>query len=231
MTHQADAQFVRNFFETVRPWLTGLAGRLVDDPEAVIERAATLFDGMLPQMAYVDKPDHPMAYAVFDCSELLAVYLALKERGINAHDFGRAMLVAMAETPLPEAKLEQPKDERPAKDRFAEFIASAEASQRDALPGEFVYEAVAGDRSEFDWGTNVKSCAICAAFSKYDAMDLVPYMCASDDVGSDRDATGLRRTGTIAVGAHQCDFRFKRGRAGQHLAPQYPDQIRVVQKD
>ena len=96
---------------------------------------------------------------------------------------------------------------------------------------QFVFEAFLGDRSEYDWGMNVKSCAICYAFSKYDAMDLVPHMCATDDVVSDRDNQGLRRTGTIALGAKRCDFRYKRGGEPLHLAPQYRDRIRDERSD
>ena len=58
-------------------------------------------------------------------------------------------------------------------------------------------------------------------------MDLVPYFCAADHVLSDQGDQGLRRTWTIAVAAHQCDFRYKRGGQGQHLAKQYPDRIRI----
>ena len=91
-------------------------------------------------------------------------------------------------------------------------------------------EAFLGDREDYDWGMNVKSCAICHSFSKYDAMDLVPYMCATDDVMSDKGKQGLRRTGSIAVGAHQCDFRYKRGGEPGHLSKQYPHKIQVAQK-
>ena len=226
MTTQENEQFVRDFFAATKPRYVRLIGSLVDDAQAAVEEAATIFEGMIPDMAYVDKRDHPMASALFACSATLAVYLALKERGVDVHDFGTAMLTAMAQAPL--AEPQEPEDDRPLQERFAEFTASAEASQRDAMPGEFVFEAFLGDRTDFDWGMNVKSCAICFAFSKYDAMDLVPYMGATDDVMSDRGNQGLRRTGTIAVGAHQCDFRYKRGGEPKHLAEQYPDRIRVV---
>ena len=78
---------------------------------------------------------------------------------------------------------------------------------------------------------NIKSCGICHQYAKYDAMDLVPYMCATDDVESDKSNLGLRRTGSIAVGAHLCDFRYKRGAEPQRLATQHPDKIRVVERD
>ena len=75
---------------------------------------------------------------------------------------------------------------------------------------------------------NITSCAICTMYAPHDAMDLVPYMCAGDDAVSDAFQQGLRRTGSIALGASHCDFRFT-GRKGQplRLAEQYPDRIRL----
>ena len=75
---------------------------------------------------------------------------------------------------------------------------------------------------------DITSCAICQMFAPYDAMALVPYMCALDDAVSDRYGQGLRRTGTIALGAARCDFRFT-GRDGspRPLSEQYPDEIQL----
>lgn len=75
---------------------------------------------------------------------------------------------------------------------------------------------------------NIKSCAICHLFSQHDAMDLVPYMCASDDVISDKSGQGLMRSGTIALGASHCDFRFKKDGEGRALSGQYPEKIKLV---
>lgn len=75
----------------------------------------------------------------------------------------------------------------------------------------------------------VKSCAICQAAARYDAMSLVPYFCAVDDVMSDKGNQGLRRTGSLALGASHCDFRYWRGGQPNRLAEQYPEQIRFVQ--
>lgn len=228
MTRQENEDFVRNFFEKSKPSHTELAGRLVDNAEATVEAAAAIFDGMIPDMPYVEKRDHPLAAAVLGSIPVLALYLALRERGVDVHRFGRELLSAMAKAPSPEP--EGPADDRPPLERFAGFVASGEASQRDAVPGEHVFEAFLGDRTDFDWGMTVKSCGVCHVFSKYDAIDLVPYMCAADDVLSDRGNLGLRRTGTIAVGAHQCDFRYKRDGEPRHLATLYPDHIRVSKK-
>ncbi len=56
-------------------------------------------------------------------------------------------------------------------------------------------------------------------------MAFTPYMCATDDLVSDQLDQGLRRTGTIALGAHRCDFRYKAGGEPLRLAEQYPEKI------
>jgi hypothetical protein len=228
MTETANEKFVRTtFFEERRETAVQLAGEFVDDPVVVVDAAAALFEDMIPDLAYLDNPDHPMAASVFGCSANLAVYLALRERDVDVHAYGGAMLSRMAAAPLPAPEASD--DDRTPRERFDEYIAISKSSEQQAAPGEFVYEAFYGDRETYDWGMNVKSCGICYQFSKYDAMDLVPYMCATDDVMSDLGHQGLRRTGTIAVGAHQCDFRYQRKGEPGHLADKYPDRIRILE--
>lgn len=224
MSRQDNEQFVRNvYFEKAKGRFTRLIGRFVPDEQSVLEEAATIFDRMLADMAYIDKTDHPMAASVFSSCATLAVYLALKERGVDVHDFGCAMLTSLAQSSL------TPDDVGSDPERLAEYIASSKASLKQAAPGEYVFEAFAGNRKDFDWGVNIKRCALCQAFSKYDAMDLLPYMCAMNDVLSDMGQQGLRRTGTIALGAKRCKYQYKRGGEPQRLANQYPDRIRYVE--
>ena len=65
------------------------------------------------------------------------------------------------------------------------------------------------------------SCAVCHAFSKHDAVDVVPYVCAIDDQLSAKLGLGLRRTGTHALGSGCCDFRYKLGGEPLTLRSQY----------
>ena len=214
-----DYPVVRAMFDFVRPRLTRIAGSFVADADAAVAEASTIFDRMLPDMGYSDNPAHPMALPLFFCNANLALYEVLRHRDVDAHAYGRVMLKDLAEDPLPEP----PEDA----DSVARLMAAADASQRAAGPGEFVFARVVGG-SGIDWGMDVLSCAICAQFSKFDAMDLVPYMCASDDVISDANGQGLRRTGTIALGAHRCDFRYNRGGEPLRVSEQYPDRIRIT---
>ena len=62
-----------------------------------------------------------------------------------------------------------------------------------------------------DFGFDIKSCAVCSLYQRHDASDLVPYLCALDDKMSRTLHLGLRRTGTRALGAERCDFRYQLG--------------------
>jgi DNA-directed RNA polymerase specialized sigma24 family protein len=222
-----DMQHLAQFFARSRPRLDKLAGRLCDDPDVAVDDAERRFMAMVPDLAYADKPDHPLASALFTTTVNLAIYLALKQRNVDLHVFGCSLLEGLARAPAA-AFPPEPADDAQRQAQADAFAASAADSQRDALPGEDVYEMVPGDGTTFDWGMNVKSCAVCHQFAKYDAMELVPYMCAADDVMSDRTGRGLQRTGSIALGATHCDFRYKRGGEPRRLAEQYPDRIRTA---
>ena len=52
-------------------------------------------------------------------------------------------------------------------------------------------------------------------------------MCSYDDVTSKAGDSGLRRTGTIALGASRCDFRFKTSGEPLALVDQFPEKIRL----
>jgi hypothetical protein len=228
MNRSENERFVKNtYFDQATMRLTRLAGRFVEDVPAVVAEASSIFEDMLATMAYIDKPHHPLAPALFICSVNLSLYLALKKRGVDVHDFGSAMLDGLARAPI---QIPEESDEA-LQERLIHFARLAEESQINSIPGEDIVEFVVTDRADFDWGYNVKSCAIHQAAAKYDAADLVPYMCAVDDVMSDKGNQGLKRNGSLAVGAQHCDFRYKRGGQPQRLVEQYPHQIRMVKNE
>lgn len=221
MAIQENKQFVMNtFFKNAEKRFTRIIGQFYHEEQSILKKASSLFEGMLSDMAYIDETDHPMAASVFDSCATLSVYLSLKERGINVHDFGYAILAYMAQSTM------KPVDTGSDPKLLKDFIASGEASKKSAKPNEYIFEAFEGDHIEFDWGVNIKRCALCHAFSEYDARDLVPYMCAMNDVMSDKINQGLRRTGTMGLGAQQCVYRYKIGGEPKRLSDQYPNQIR-----
>jgi len=219
---QAGASIALACFTNAEPRLVRLAGRLTADPEAAVADARRRFEAMIPDLAYVDKPAHPLAPALFVSTVNLALYLALADRGVDVHSFGRALLTGIERAPIPP---DPNRADRSDAARSA-FVAEAERSLVAAGPGEDVFEFVDGDGESFDYGLDVRSCAVCHQFGRHGAMELVPYMCAVDDLMSAKHGEGLRRTGTLALGADHCDFRYQTGREGAPLAPRYPEKIR-----
>jgi hypothetical protein len=196
---------------TVRAVLAELAP--VDGLEILLADVRSAFAELADEIPYADRQDHVMFLPAFSVFVYLAIYQALRPRGYDAHRVGRAILAA----PVIEIG--------PSEKGAATIAEDAAASLGDAAPNEFAFELVEGGE-ESDYGMNIRACAVCHAFGRHDATDLVPYMCALDDVVSDATGQGLRRTGTIALGATHCDFRYKAGGEPLRLADQYPDQIR-----
>ena len=203
------------YYDAVSRWMKPAVRSVSEEADVVLARARGIFEGMIEELPYMDQPRHSMAASMFACGAMLAVFEVLREREDDAHGWGRAIQKLPVVVP--------PSDDS---DRASARI-DADASQSGAAPNEFVFEIVEGDESS-GHGMNVTSCAICHLFGKHDAMELVPYMCAYDDVVSDAGNQGLRRTGTIALGASRCDFRFRQGGEPLRVAEQYPERIRLI---
>lgn len=187
----------------------------VGEAEEILSESRLEYEEVASVMPYIDDPEHSMAAATFICCSYLAIFLSLRSRGVDAHTWGKAIYST-------------PSAESLAKDSAHRFIADAEKSLVEAKDNEFVFEFVQGDGTPNEWGMNVKSCALCVIYTKYSAMDLLPYMCAGDDIDSKNNNQGLRRSGTIGLGAHECDFKYKVGGTPAPLALQFPDKIRFV---
>jgi hypothetical protein len=205
---------VMNFFESARGGLTSCVIGLADDPAGVIERAETLLrNDIMDKLAYLDAPSGPLPTALFFSAIHLSVWLALKEVGVDVHDFGAAILSHRDELP-------------PVMD---DEVSANWIEGPGTHPGEFQMEMVPDDE-DYYLSFKVTSCGECSLYAQFDAMDLMPYMCATDDY-DESQSPGLRRTGTIALGHDHCDFRYRKGDNPLTLAELYPDRIRWVESD
>ncbi len=64
--------------------------------------------------------------------------------------------------------------------------------------------------NEFIFGFDILECGICKLFSRYNYGHFVNILCEVDFITSELAGLTLHRTGTIAAGAHKCDFRFEK---------------------
>lgn len=223
---QVGEAVARAAFDQARVRLARLAGRLVSDADAAVADAERAFAGLLPDLGYRDTPTHPLANALFTAAVNLSLYLVLLDRGVDAHTFGRALLTGLARAPLPPPSVETD-DERAR--RLEAFAQAAVASARAPRAGEDVFDYL--PNGDGDFAFDVRVCATFALFAHHGAEDVMPYLCAVDDVMSEKTGQGLRRHGSLALGASHCDFRYRAGGAPLTLADQYPERIRLVALD
>jgi len=143
----------------------------------------------------------------------LAMYQVLKPRGQTVEDVGRMiyeLYEAMTDYPRWLLRLiGRLKYGTSYQERWKE---QAARSQQCQYPGDWVFTYVEGDGEEFDYGLDFTECGIYKLYHAYDADELTPYMCLSDEVVSRAFDRGLVRYTTIAEGAEKCDFRYKRDR-------------------
>jgi hypothetical protein len=187
----------------------------IGNVDEIINEAKLEYEKMASEMPYIEDPTHCMAEPTFICCSYLALFIPLRIRGVSAHTLGNIILNGV-------------EYDSPAENTDHRFISDAEKSLTESKPNEFVFEFVPGDGTSKEWSMNVRSCALCIIYSKYSAMELLPYMCATDDEDSKARNMGLARSGTIALGAHECDFKYKQGGEPKPLAPQFPDKIKIV---
>jgi L-2-amino-thiazoline-4-carboxylic acid hydrolase-like protein len=62
----------------------------------------------------------------------------------------------------------------------------------------------------FGYGVDILECGICKLFSRHGYQRYASILCEVDKVTSSLAGLQLIRSGTIALGASKCDFRFKR---------------------
>jgi hypothetical protein len=231
---QSEGTFAEKFDRSeayYRSWL----GDLTDDVDGVLASARDRYSEMGPTLAYADEPDHPMAFSLFTCAALLCLYMALREKGVDAHDFGSRMLKALTEAVSAAAVRTARSGEPDAGEQAAalktsveSLIDAGERSQAVGQTGAFEFDVRWIDEASGHYAMEMRRCGICHLYGQHDALDLVPYMCATDDVMSEAQGQGLQRTGTIALGSRCCDFDFESGRSTSPVARSYPDRIRVI---
>ena len=81
-----------------------------------------------------------------------------------------------------------------------------------ANPDGFVAKIITGkgEAIDFDFGFDILECGICKLFKKHNYEKYASILCEVDEVTSGLAGLELTRTGTIALGAKKCDFRFKK---------------------
>ncbi len=88
----------------------------------------------------------------------------------------------------------------------------AKRAKNQAHPDGFVVQILT-DKKEtlgFGYGIDILECGICKLFQRHSMQKFAPLLCEIDHITSSLAGLTLKRTGTIALGASKCDFRFEK---------------------
>lgn len=181
---------------------------------ATVERASLEeFEQLIPVIPYIGGDANPLTDTLVQMTCLLALYRVLKRHDRPVEEIGE-LVYRMAQTYVDQyPRLLRLLLGRLYMTRYwrRRTAKKATQSQQREYPGNFVYEVVAGEGADFDWGINYLECGVVKFFHQQGADELTPYMCLIDYLMFPAMGVGLQRQGTIAHGCTHCDFRFKHG--------------------
>ena len=196
---------------TVKPLLVQRFGDPFVSEVAVDARSE--FQRLLPQLPYIGGRKNFLTFNLVSTAWFLALYRALQKRGIGLDEAGPLVLdvyqVLQDSYPAWLLRLRGWRIFTPMGKRWLQR--RAQLSQERRYPGDWVFTYV--PKNGHDLGVDYIECGILKFLQQQGAAELMPYLCSTDFIMSERMGLGLERTMTLGEGCTHCDFRFKRGRS------------------
>jgi hypothetical protein len=179
----------------------------------VTESARGLFAGLLPGLPPTGGDANWVTKFLPISGWYLAYCRAMRPLGLGPGDAGR-MIYDLETTDF------QQNAERYAAAGQAMFTSGAlqktrewaQWTQQRDYPANWVAEFVPGDGATFDFGYDYTRCGLFEYLKAQGEPELAAYVCLTDFPRSRAEDSGLVRSGTLAMGASRCDFRYRQGR-------------------
>jgi L-2-amino-thiazoline-4-carboxylic acid hydrolase len=151
------------------------------------------------------------------CSYFLALIKTLDQRGVSYDNIRNICLEVVTEYVRPKNRIQQELKKLPAKlmnTWLADYLLpkfNKRVSQNANKDG-FIANIITDKKETFGlgYGIDILECGICKLFKKHDYDNYASILCEVDELTSGMAGLRLVRTGTIALGAKKCDFRFKK---------------------
>lgn len=204
------SQYKKYFTRAVLAHYPDRAARLVEEIE---EHFAIL----RPDIAFARSSSNPIDRRLEMCTYFLAFIKTLDEDGRSFEEIREICLEVVTDYVQPRNRIHRWLKRLPVlilptwmgrimvrwmKENFS----------RKSHPDGFVAEIITDPRETygFGYGFDIIECGICKLFKKHDYYQYASILCEVDEITSALAGLKLIRTGTIANGAHKCDFRFEK---------------------
>ena len=151
------------------------------------------------------------------CTYFLALIISLDTLGLPYERIRRICLEITTEYVRPKNRLQQLLKRLPPKltntwlSSVLLKMLNKKVSKNSNQDG-FIANIITGknDTYGFGYGIDILQCGICKLFHKHNYGKYSSILCEVDELTSALAGLKLIRTGTIAMGAKKCDFRFKK---------------------
>lgn len=193
--------------EEAREDLIGYLGRRYgsDAAPGLYEDALGECRKVIAALPDIGGDENPLTMALVGSAIGLGWYRAFKARGVPLDEAGKdiygifaILMPTMSRYMEPDVSREEIRDTKEFCNRTA----------RREYPDNFVADFVEGDDT-FEYGMDIRECAVIKVFERYGARELVPFICLLDRLTFSARGVGLLRTTTLAGGGTCCDFRIR----------------------
>src|SRR4030095_5801680 len=185
--------------------------------DEIIKKVDAHYKVISVDTAFAVNSTNPIDKRLDFCAYFLALIKTLDERGKSFETTRKICLEIVTEYVKPKNKFQQLLKKLPAKlvntwlstyflKKFHKRVST------NSNPGGFIANIIT-DKKEtlgLGYGVDILECGICKLFNKHNYQRYSSILCEVDALTSDLAGLTLVRTGTIALGAKKCDFRWER---------------------
>ncbi|MDQ7825235.1 MAG: L-2-amino-thiazoline-4-carboxylic acid hydrolase [Candidatus Eremiobacteraeota bacterium] len=185
-----------------------------DDAGYCLESARSGFEKVLAELPPIGGDQNLYMKYFISGAQYLALYSPLKKKSVEGQVFGKIMydLVTGYYASMSEEDKDRERDYF-FSDEYLEKLDVWAFSTLERWYGDnWLCMFIRGDWRTFDFGYDVRECAVFKLFARADILEVMPYFCCLDFPRSIALGTGLEREKSLGFGDTSCIFRYRKGR-------------------
>jgi hypothetical protein len=188
-----------------------------DHFENIIKDNETNYLTISKNTQFAKSSSNPIDKRLDFCAYFLALIISLDKLGLPYEQIRQICLEITTDYVRPKNKFQEAVKRLPAKLANTWFSSLLlkwlnKRVSRNSNPDGFLANIIT-DKNEtygFGYGIDITQCGICKLFNKHNYGKYSSILCEVDELTSALAGLKLIRSGTIALGAKKCDFRFKK---------------------
>lgn len=197
--------------------ITTIKNRFPDRSDEIIATTDAHYNLISVDTSFAASSENPIDKRLDFCAYFLALIKTLDEQRESFETTRKICLEIVTEYVRPKNQFQQFLKKLPAKlvNTWLATLVLKEFDKKvskNSNPDGFIAKIIT-DKQEtlgLGYGVDIMECGICKLFKKHNYQNYTSILCEVDALTSDLAGLRLIRTGTIALGAPKCDFRWQK---------------------